>query len=59
MTEKQAEKIIFLLKNLFILEAKAQGLKNEDVRILLGIDNNELSKVWKLKAGKAKEKVEK
>ncbi len=59
MTEKQAERIIFLLTNLFIIEVKRQGLKSEDVRLLLGINNNELSKVWRLKASKTKDKVEK
>jgi hypothetical protein len=48
LPEKQAEKIIFLLQNLFILEAKTKGLKSEDVRNLLGISNNELFKIWKL-----------
>jgi hypothetical protein len=54
MTEKQAEKIIFLLTNLLILEAKKQNLRSEDVRDVLKINNNEISKVWRLKTVKDK-----
>jgi len=48
MNDNQANKIIDLLQNLFILEAKKNGLKSEEVREILGVNNNKLFKIWKL-----------
>lgn len=47
MNEEQTNKIIDLLQGLFILEAQKSGLKSEDVRKILGINNNKLSNIWK------------
>ena len=48
MNEQQADKIIELLQNLFIIEAKKNGLSSENVRKILGINNNTISNTWKL-----------
>ena len=48
MTNEQANKIIDLLQNLFILEAKKNGLTSEEVRKVLGVNNNKIFKIWKL-----------
>lgn len=52
MNDKQANKIIDLLQNLFILEAKKNGLRSEEVRKILGVNNNKLFKIWKLSKSK-------
>ncbi|MCX6722577.1 MAG: hypothetical protein NT094_00740 [Candidatus Staskawiczbacteria bacterium] len=48
MNNEQANKIIDLLQNLFILEAKKNGLTSEEVRKILGVNNNKIFKIWKL-----------
>lgn len=48
MNDEQANKIIDLLQNLFILEAKKNGLTSEEVRKILGVNNNKIFKIWKL-----------
>jgi hypothetical protein len=48
MNEEKINKIIDLLQNIFILEAKKSGLKSEDVRMILGVDNNKVFRIWKL-----------
>ena len=48
MSNEQTNKIIDLLQNLFILEAKKNGLTSEEVRKILGVNNNKIFKIWKL-----------
>jgi len=54
MNNEQAEKIIALLQNLFILEAKKNGLTSEEVRKVLGVNNNTIFKIWKLSKSEKK-----
>ncbi len=54
MNNEQAEKIIALLQNLFILEAKKNGLTSEEVRKILGVNNNTIFKIWKLSKSEKK-----
>lgn len=54
MNNEQAEKIIDLLQNLFILEAKKNGLTSEEVRKILGVNNNTVFKIWKLSKSEKK-----
>ncbi|MDO8639702.1 MAG: hypothetical protein Q7R53_02135 [bacterium] len=54
MNNEQANKIIDLLQNLFILEAKKNGLTSEDVRKILGVNNNTVFKIWKLSKSEKK-----
>ena len=37
-----------ILKCIFILQAKQAGMRQEDVRKILGMNNNEVSAIWKL-----------
>ena len=45
--EKKLDSLSEILRNLFILEASKMGIKKKDVRKILGVNTDEITKVWK------------
>jgi diphthamide synthase (EF-2-diphthine--ammonia ligase) len=47
-TQKQSDRIIYLLENILMLEALAQGIKIDHVRSLVKVDKRRVNAVSKL-----------
>ena len=51
--QKDTIKMIELLQFIFILQAQQAGMRQDDVRKILGMNNNDVSAIWQLiKSGK-------